>query len=773
MTKPIDQLKVVEVRGSAAGGYAGRLFAGWGAHVSLVVPTNGPPARPRDEALDLYLDHAKHRFEVSPGELDRLVDGADVVIESSSPNPLDPIVTGRPGMVRVHISPMGADGPLAGRWSTELTDSARSGHLLLNGDPDREPISGPANQVAFAAGLHGFIGATAALAGAELTAGSTVDVGHLQVMASLHQFTLIRRLNGGDLLRRMGNRWAGPGRPCGIYRCLDGFVSIIVPRDDQLERMLAVTDLLDLLAEPGIEHAYDLMHHPTLLDDHLRPWFAAQRVADAVELLQEVRVPAAPVSTMADLLDDAHLADRAILIDVAGVRLPGPPAHIDRLAWRTFPASTNDNAVGAVVADQRQGRPSGPTVDGAAGPPRPLEGLRIVDLTRVWAGPLATRILADLGADVIMVEAPWARGGPTIDRASVLATAYYPANDPGTEHWNRIGFVNKYALGKRSVALDLSEADGRDALGELIATADVVIENFSPRVMPQLGFDEQRLFELQANLIYVTMPGYGRTGPDRDRVAYGPIVEAHAGLATLMGYPTEPARSAGVAWPDPVAGLHAAAATLAAVLGDGDGQRSGVVEVAQIEATIAMVGPALARYQLDGELPVAAGSRHPFWPLQAVLRCEGDDRWVAISVVDEAGLAHVADSIDAKPAARSNTDDLQSTLERWAAVRGQDEIVDALSADGVAVAAVADAQQVLDDPQLAATDAWAISKHPAAGAERWPRTAIRFDGQTLEPRRPAPMLGEHNSILVDETGCSQATYDRLTAAAILATAPPE
>ncbi|MGI9616969.1 MAG: CoA transferase [Acidimicrobiales bacterium] len=770
MTKPIDQLKVVEVEGSAAGGYAGRLFAGWGAHVTIAATTNSSPSRPKDDALDLYLDHAKHRVEVvDPVELDHVAGSADVVIESSSPEPLDPIVQRRSGLVRVHLSPMGADGPLADPWSTELTDLARSGHLLLNGDPDREPIAGPANQVSFAAGLHGFIGATAALAGADLTAGSTIDVSHLQVMASLHQFTLIRRLNGGDLLRRMGNRWAGPGRPCGLYRCVDGFVSIIVPRDDQLERLLAVTDLVHLLAEPGIEHAYDLMHHPTLLDEHLRPWFATQHVAAAVELLQEVRVPAAPVSTMSDLLEDAHLADRASLIDIAGMRMPGPPARLDRLTWQASPARNAHHARPIRKLAQPVGRPAG----GEARPPQPLVGMRIVDLTRVWAGPLATRILADLGADVVMVEAPWARGGPTIDQASVLATAYYPNNDPGIEHWNRIGFVNKYALGKRSVALDLSGADGREALSELIATADILIENFSPRVMPQLGFDDKQLFELQPDLIYVTMPGYGRSGPDRDRVAYGPIVEAHAGLATLMGYPAEQARSAGVAWPDPVAGMHAAAATLAAVLGRESGQRSGVVEVAQIEATIAMVGPALVRYQLDGKLPVAAGNQHPSWHLQAVLRCAGEDRWFAISIVDDGGWVHVAESIDAEPAERSNADQLRSALERWAAVRGQDEIVAALAADGVAVAAVADAQQVLDDPQLAATDAWVSSHHPAAGEERWPRTAIRFDGRTLEPRRPAPMLGEHNSLLVDEASCSQAAYDRLTAAGILTTRPPD
>jgi len=711
---------------------------------------SGETQRPPDRALDLFLDHAKHRVAVDPAELATLLGTAHVVIESSSPAPLQPLARQAPGRVSVRISPLGRGGPDDGHWSSELTDQARSGHLLLNGDPDREPITGPAHQVSFAAGIHGFIGAVAALAGGRQAAGCLVEVDHLHVMASLHQFTLIRRINGGDILRRMGNRWAGPGRPCGLYQCRDGFVSIIVPRDDQLERLLAVTDLVHLLAEPGIEHAYDLMHHPTLLDDHLRPWFAQQLVAETVELFQAVRVPAAPVSTMADLLDDPHLAARGSLADVDGIRIPGPPARIDSAPWRTEPNADPDT----------------PPADASPAHARPLDGLRVIDLTRVWAGPLATRVLADLGADVVMVEAPWARGGPTIDRASVLATAYYPDNEPGEEHWNRIGFINKYALGKRSISLDLSGEDGRAALAQLLATADVVIENFSPRVMPQLGFDEDRLRAINPELVYVTMPGYGRTGPDRDRVAYGPIVDAHAGLATLMGYPGEPARSAGVAWPDPIAGLHAAAAALAALVNRTAGRDGRVVEVAQIEATVAMVGAALARYQLDGELPSAAGSEEPAFALQAVVPTVGDDRWVAVSVVDADSLDRLGRLIGAEsPTAQDLAD--------WTANRDQGAVVATLHADGIAVAAVADAQQVLDDPQLRAKDAWATSDHPAAGTEIWPRTAIRLDGAPLDPARPAPLLGEHNRILVDEAGLPGSSYDALIASGALTTRPPD
>ena len=774
MPKSIDQLKVVEVAGSPAGGYAGRLFAGWGANVvKASVGDVSPQEPPMDPGLHLFLDHAKQTAVVKREDLRELVGEADVVIESSAPRPLISQTEHGAGLVNIEISPYGSSGPYAQRWSTELTDQAASGHLLLNGDPDREPIVGPAHQVAFASGLHGFIGAVAALIGGREVRGTTVEVSHVQVMASLHQFTLIRRMNGGQLLNRMGNRWAGPGNPCGLYRCIDGHIAIIVPRDDQLERLLAVAGLDHLLTEPGIGHAYDLMHHPTLINDHLRPWFAERPVSETVRLLQDIRVAAAPVSSMSDVLSDPHLLDRGSFITVQGVQMPGPPARIAGLEWRTEP---DLDQPAASVADTEEA-----TSSDRAEPVRPLDGVRVIDLTRVWAGPLATMILADLGADVVMVEAPWARGGPTIDQASVRATAYYPDNDPGDQHWNRIGFVNKYSLGKRSIALDLSESVGREALERLIGGADVLIENYSPRVMPQLGLDEARLAEIRPDLIYVTMPGYGRSGPDRERIAYGPVIDSHAGLSMLMGYPGEKGRSAGVAWPDPVAGMHAAAATVVAVLERlaNPAKGGGTVEVAQIEATVAMAGAALVDRQLTGTEPISSGNRDRRWAFQSVLPCRGRDRWVAVTVVDRAAWRRLAatvgldefkllDHVDLE----ERSDEIEDALSNWSSVRGREEIVDLLRGPGVAVALVADADDVLADPHLAACDFWSSTEHASAGTEVWPRTAISFDGHVLEPQRPAPRLGEHNRMLVEEAGLSYDEYSHLVDVGVLATSPP-
>ncbi len=777
-------LRVVEIAGSVAGGYATKLLADQGAVVTKVVGGAEPSPVP-SPAMAHYLDRAKSIVEVSEARsLASLIEGADIVIQSSAPQPLTPLANDLPAderRVLVSISPFGGTGPTAGWPSTDLTDQAIAGHLFLNGDPGREPLRGPDHQVAYAAGAHAAIGALAAIRARSITGrGQEVEVTHQQVMAALHQFTLLRYTHNGDLMTRMGNRYAGPGNPAGVYRCGDGLLTLIVPRGDQLESLLAVTGLEGLLDEPGIDGIYDLMHHPTLLDEHLVPWLAVQNRDETIELFQALRIPAAAVSSLADVLADEHLGARGFwLTDTVAdradrtIRTPGPAARLT--SWPVEGAGGTDRP-----SPLDRGRADGGVVDLVDGP---LTGLRVIDLTRVWAGPYSTRVLADLGADVIMVEAPWARGGATTDETSVLATRYYPDNEPGQRHWNRIGFANKYNINKRNIAVDLGTTAGVEILEALIAEADVLIENYSPRVMPNFGLDETRLRQLNPALIYVTMPGFGRTGPSRDHVAYGPIVDSQAGLSVLMGYPGETARKAGVAWPDPVAGMHAAFATIAGVLGRAGDGAGRTVEVAQIEATVAVVGHALVEHQL-GQALAPDGNRDRDLAPQGVYRCAGDDRWVALSVLDDAGWSSLCTTagFDESWASwplerrRQRHDAIDAAIEAWTAPREQAEVVTNLRVGGrhLAVAPVNDAAQVMADPQLLARDAFVTLDHPEAGPHPWPKLPIELSSTPATYRRPGPLLNEHgHEILTTIAGRTDAEVADLARAGVISDHPPD
>ena len=241
-------LEVVELAGSLAGAQAGKLLADLGARVLKVEPAGGDPARAHTATWAWFNTSKSSRLlpegpDQAAEALAELVQGADVLIESSSPDPLRPIAqpagAALDHLVRVLISPFGADGPYAAWRSTDLCDQAVSGHLYLSGDPDREPLQGPASQAALAAGVFAAIGALAAAGERRRSGrGQTVEVTHHEVMVALHQFTELKWTHGGEVLRRMGNRYAGPGSPIGMYRAGDGPLALTVATAGHMEVLL-------------------------------------------------------------------------------------------------------------------------------------------------------------------------------------------------------------------------------------------------------------------------------------------------------------------------------------------------------------------------------------------------------------------------------------------------------------------------------------------------------------------------------------------------------
>ena len=795
----LRDLVVVERAGSLAGAYAAKLFGDLGAQVACLEPPGGAPLRAH---VAQWAAFASSRICLPADDpaAAAWLHRADVVIEADAERSAPSAAAGRaddaPDAVRVHVSPFGTWGPYAGWRSADIVDQAVGGYLYLSGDPQREPLQGPTDQTALAAGVYAAIGAMAALHARWRGADDRrVEVAHHEVLAGLHQFTEVCWTHGGAVLQRMGNRYAGPGSPIGMYRASDGFIAFTVATAAHGEVLLAVTGLDHLLERPGVTSVTDVMLDAATLDPALNGWLAEQTVSDAVELLQSVRLAVAPVLTMSQLLADPHLAERDFWrrgeADGRPVTLPGAPFRIDGWRWDAPPARAAgpDDApppappsAAAPVAPIRSGRPDG--IAGAAGAaPRPLDGVRVLDLTRVWAGPLAARILADLGAEVVMVEAPWARTPRVVPQSYADASHFFPDNSPTDRPWNRNGFLNKYAAGKRSLALDVATPGGCAALERLIPHVDVLLENYSPRVMGNLGLGEERLRELNPSLVYVTMPGYGRSGPARDYSAYGPVLDSHAGLSSLMGYPEVEAWKCGIAWPDPVAGIHAAFAVLVALWGRERtaGRPGTTIEVAQFETAVGMVADRLVQAQLDGVDPRPAGNRHAVWAPQGVYRSAGDDRWLALTVPDDAtwvalcAATGLADAWRAWPLDERwrRHDEIDASLTAWASRHPQHEAAAALQAAGVPAGPVVDNVGLLGDPHLAERGFFAVLDHLEAGPHPWPTLPARLSSTVTRPTGPAPLLGQHNrEILADWGGLDADELDRLEAAGVVATEPP-
>ena len=258
-------------------------------------------------------------------------------------------------------------------------------------------------------------------------------------------------------------------------------------------------------------------------------------------------------------------------------------------------------------------------------PEGPLNGIRILDLTHVWAGPLAVRILADLGAEVVRVEAPSGRGPR---RYPSMPIAGFVGRDPQDEPWNRNAAFVKLMRNRRSVCVDLKTPEGRELLLQLVTEADVLVENFSARTMGSLGLGWDRLHQQNPRLIYVTLSGFGTTGPYADRVAFGPSVEPMTGLTAVLGYDQETPRNSAIGLLDPTAALTLTTALSAALRErrqSGAGMR---LELSLYESGVTYSGPWLIDAQLGNPIR-PHGNRHPQMAPHGVYPCAGEDQWLA------------------------------------------------------------------------------------------------------------------------------------------------
>lgn len=744
--KPLEGLIVVEVAGSVAGAYCAKLFADGGAHVT-VVGDSELSASQRG-----YYDDAKTAGAL--GDID--MGAVDVLIESSAPDPLAPLVVDVPAtsqLTRVQISPFGMTGERAHWRSTDLVDYAISGHSYLYGDPNREPLRGPPDQPAVASGIYGFIGAMASLLARDRVGhGQHVDVSHIQAMVALHQVTLLRWQMTGNVFCRMGNRYTGQGQPNGPYPCADGWISIVGVTVPQVEGLLAVTGLMHLLDHPDITSPMDFQSHPHLLDEPLIEWLSTQNVEDVVELFQAMRIPTSPLLNPLELLDDPQLRARDFFVPLtadSSKQVPGPPFTFSH--------------------EQPRGDGAWQPGDAAGGP---LAGLKVLDLARVWAGPLCARILADLGAEVVWVEAPWHRGPKEIPQSLVDATRLYPNDDPGDRQWNRNTHFVKYSLSKQSIALDMQTDAGQQTLARLVPQFHVLLENFSTRVMPQFGFDETSLHELNPDLIYLTMPGFGRSGPAENWLAYGSCVDSHAGLSSLIGYPDQTPWKGGIAWPDPIAGLHATSAVLSALWHGQQANRGGLtIEAAQFESTVAAIGDRVLEAQVDGPY-VPDGNREAGFVAQGVYRCSGHDSWIAISAPDATTFAALAKHLALDESLATNHDALDVAISGVTINRDAADLAIALQAVGVPAGIVAKSPDIMADPHLRSRAAWVTVDQPDIGDFTAPITPVTLSATPPLLPRPAPTLGEHNYDVLRAAGFTSDEIRALGAQGTLVTEPP-
>jgi benzylsuccinate CoA-transferase BbsF subunit len=395
---------------------------------------------------------------------------------------------------------------------------------------------------------------------------------------------------------------------------------------------------------------------------------------------------------------------------------------------------------------------------------KPLAGIRVADFSWVWAGPFCTLQLAHLGAEVIRVEC---RDRPCVTRQIPPFADF----EPGL---NRSGYFNQYNQGKRSLTLDLKNPRALEVARRLIARSDVVAENFANGVMERMGLGYEEVRKLRPDVIMVSISGYGRSGPERDFVSYGPATVPLAGFSSVTGYKGGPPMHVGISYGDPTAGLHGAVAVLAALCHrqrTGEGQ---FIDVSLWEASATLLPDALLEYEMNGTEPPRDGNRHPHMAPHGVFRSEGQDRWVSIAVGSDeewrALAAVVADGELSGPRfltladRKRHEDDLEQRLTRWTATLSPEEATRRLQAVGVAAFPTMTNQDVAEDSHLNGRGFFVDLPHPEVGKRHHAGIPWKLSATPCAVAAPAPCLGEHSrEVLREVLGYSAAEIESLEA----------
>lgn len=406
----------------------------------------------------------------------------------------------------------------------------------------------------------------------------------------------------------------------------------------------------------------------------------------------------------------------------------------------------------------------------------PLAGTRVIDLTAVWAGPFGTRMLGDYGAEVIKVESP--RQWDLLRSLGLI-----PRETP--RWYNRSAYFNHNNRNKYGLALDLSSSAGRDVLLRLCAISAVIVENYRSDVMDNLGLSYEAVREVNPAIIYVSMPGHGKTGPEKDYVAYGSNVEQLSGLVSLSGYEGGEPMKTGFSYGDPMAGTALVAAVAMAIRHRNRTGEGMYVELAQRENLTMFVGEHLVDFSMNGISRPPMGNRHAFLAPHNRYRCAGDDSWVTIACENDGhfralcgvlGRPELADDdrFSTNGARKANEDDLDAIIEEWTARRGHYEAMHVLQRGGVPAGAVLSVPELLSDPQLRSREAWVEHTHPDAGTWEMESPPWKLSRTPGHIRLPAPGFGEHNSyVLRDLLGLGEEAIARLYAEGVSADDPDE
>ena len=775
--------QVVDISAGIPGAYATKVLADAGARVVKFESPDGDPLRrwaagghvvPEGEmgALFSFLSCSKESVVVdvtSEPDLARarqMVSRADLIVWSpegplAGVDDFDPVALRKhaPTATVVAITPFGLSGPWSDLPASELTLQAWTG-AAGRGLPSEPPRT-------IGGYLGEWIGGVFAAVGGALSrlrpdsphSGEIVDIALLETLAFCqwnHEVTFYE----------MASRPWHPHRTVNvpdIEPTKDGFVGFMVVTAQMWQDFCCMINHPEWLEDESLYTYKARFARRDELVKGIREWTSQKTTSEILEIAGAFRVPAAPLGDGASIPLTEHFLAEGLFVKNpgSGFLQPAVPYRLGsnvptaplRPAPRLGEHNAEDDAAGAgasaAVAPSLRGQGGAPSRD------LPLAGLRVADFTSFWAGPLVSQALAMFGAEVIHIESP---GHPDGFRGHTTKT------DRDDLWWEWTPPFHASNTNKLGLTLDMTRPECREIAAQLISKSDIVIDNFSPRVMEQWGFGYDEVKRLREDIIMLRMPAFGLTGPWRNRNGFGPTMEQASGMSFLTGFPDgSPTSLLGPC--DPIAGAHALFSLLLAIQHRRETGEGMLVEAIMVASALNVAAEQVITHSAYGTVLTRTGNKGYRPGFQNLFACadrepNGDVRWVAIAASTERQIAALMTAVrgsasmeDARSALRSpaDLDQFDSQVSEWCALRTSSEIITALWPAGVTVAKVLLPHELREIEQLQYRRFFERVDHPITGVDTIARLPMRLSrGPDVFHRIPAPTLGEHNRKILSE-----------------------
>jgi crotonobetainyl-CoA:carnitine CoA-transferase CaiB-like acyl-CoA transferase len=754
MSAPLAGLVILEQPGGVATRYCGKLFA---AHGATVLQSGAADATgvgyggAASEAYAAWLDHGKQRVGTYRSAFDKV----DLVIAGQSAvqvAEVDAALADVPNTLRLGITWFASDGPYRDWVASDAVIQAMSGVAYATGPKDGPPMLPRGHAPQVVGGATAFIAALAALIGRdEGWAGRRVDIDILSANLCFSEGGASTLALTRDKVTRRGVNRFTPTFPGGIYPARDGWIGVTALTPAQWSSLCDMIGRPELARDPRNRVTLQRLDRADELDPILIRAFQSMSAAYLLTEGQRRRIPLAPVPSLAELPRTPHWQGRGSFAPVGGA----PDATGPTMPFRF---------------ETRAADPS-PAAKAATAPDLPLRGVRVLDLSMGWAGPLAARHFADLGADVVKVEScthyDWWRGFDGLN----------DGDPPPYEIRHSFLMVNR---NKRGITLDLKSETGKTLLRRLAARSDVMIENYAPGVLDRMGIGPTAMADAVPGLIAISMGAFGASGPWSGFRAYGSTVEQASGLPFANGEPADPPTMQHVAYGDPIGGLYGAVACLIALYGRRHGRAGTVIDLGQVECLFQLGADAIIAQSTRADPLPRTGSRHPLSALRMIAGDDSPAAWWAASAETAAhwnAVARVVGRVDLL--APEGTDvatlksrelDMEQAVRTWAASRPVTEVVRAFQAAGVPAGPVYAAQDLLTDPQLVASGFWRRVGRRFIGSHVAPLAPYRLDSAPPPVWGAAPTLGEHNEpVLGGDLGLTPDELEALAADGVIGT----